>query len=270
MPIDFVKMHGAGNDYVLVDGYASPAVIDIASATAVRIADRRFGVGSDGLIVLAQSELADVRMLMWNADGSRGAMCGNGLRLLARFAVETGRVAGDAMRIETDSGVLEAVVQRDVDGAIIGALVGMPSVTLADHPETILVDDTSYSFWPASVGNPHAVIFVTADPETAPLAIVGPRLQHDPRFRDGVNVEMVRVTRPDLLEQRTYERGSGETWACGSGATAAAMTALHNGSLSGDCVRVRLRGGELRVHRIDARRAALEGPAVRVFSGRFG
>ncbi|MCC6782462.1 MAG: diaminopimelate epimerase [Planctomycetes bacterium] len=270
MSLPFTKLHGAGNDYVLVDGFAAPELVDRGAATAVLVADRRFGVGSDGLIVLAPSAVADCRMHMWNADGSRGAMCGNGLRLLARFAIESGRVPGDAMSIETDAGVIAAVVQRDDDGEITGARVGMPSVSVADRPETIVVDGISHAFWRAGVGNPHAVIFVDADPELAPLHRVGPALQCDARFPDGVNVEMVFPAGADLLVQRTFERGSGETWACGSGAVAAAMVALRVGAVRGDRVRVRLRGGELSVHRIGADRAELEGPAVRVFHGVFG
>ncbi|MBI5852587.1 MAG: diaminopimelate epimerase [Planctomycetes bacterium] len=270
MPLEFTKLHGAGNDYLLVDGFAAQDLVDRGPATAVLVADRRFGVGSDGLIVVGPSDVADVRMHMWNADGSRGAMCGNGLRLVARFAVESGRVASDVMLIETDAGVFEALLQRDPDGEILGARVGMPPVVVDDRPSAIVVDGKSHAFWRASVGNPHAVIFVAGDPEQAPLQTVGPAMQRHPLFAGGVNVEMVAVHAPDLLVQRTFERGSGETWACGSGAVASAMVALHTTSLAGERVRVRMRGGEVVVHRIDRDRAELEGPAVRVFQGVFG
>lgn len=270
MALEFVKMHGAGNDYVLVDGFTHPEVLAHGADVARDLADRRFGVGGDGLIVLGPSERGDVRMSMWNADGSRGAMCGNGLRLLAAFAVESGRVASDSMLVETDSGTLEAALRRDADGEIVGARTGMPPIEVFARPDALVAAGRSHSFWAVTVGNPHAVVFVSEDPERIALAELAQAAARQPRFGDGVNVEVVQVYEPDLLVQRTFERGSGETWACGSGATAAAMAAHHSKHVRGDATRVRMRGGEVIVHRISATCAELEGPVARVFRGSIG
>ncbi|MFO1054163.1 MAG: diaminopimelate epimerase [Planctomycetota bacterium] len=270
MPLDFVKMHGAGNDYVMVDGFAWPDVIDNGAEIAPVVSERRFGIGGDGLIAIGPSNRADVRMWMWNSDGSRGAMCGNGLRLCAAFAIQSSRVNGDRMQIETDSGVLAAAVQRDAQGAIVAARVQMPRVEVFARPDAIVVGERSLSFWTVDAGNPHAVVFVDEDPERVPLESVATVIRRLPRFPSGVNVEVVQVVGGDRLIQRTFERGSGETWACGSGATAAAMAALRSRRLSIDSVRVRMRGGEVRIHRLADDRADLEGPVVRVFDGRLG
>lgn len=265
----FAKMHGAGNDYVLVDGFDHPRVIEDGSAIAKSVSDRRFGIGSDGLIALGPSERAHVRMWMWNADGSRGAMCGNGLRMLACFARERERVAHDEFRVETDSGVHLVTATRDLGGRWTGARVAMPAVTIADRPEWVTLGTVPAEFWAVDVGNPHAVFLVDSDPEHLPLEDFAIAVRRLPRFPDGVNVELVRVSGPDTLEQRTEERGSGETHACGSGATASAMVAMRLGRLRGPSATVVMRGGSVRVRRIDERHAELEGPVVTVFHGRL-
>ncbi|MGE0142484.1 MAG: diaminopimelate epimerase [Planctomycetota bacterium] len=266
----FAKMHGAGNDYVMVDGFDHPQVIERGSEIAKSVSDRRFGIGSDGLITLGPSTVADVRMWMWNADGSRGAMCGNGLRMLACFARERTRVARDGFLIETDSGVQSVTAHRDREGRWIGARVTMPTVEIAEHSERIATDTMSAEFWEVDVGNPHAVVLVDSDPESLPLAELAAALRRLARFPDGVNVELVRVDSSDTLRQRTDERGSGETMACGSGATASAMVAMRLGRLRGPTAAVDMRGGRVLVHRIDDRHAELEGPVVTVFRGSFG
>jgi diaminopimelate epimerase len=262
--LEFTKLEGAGNDYVFVDAFHAPFDEAAAPELARAISDRHLGVGADGLIVLARSARADARMLMWNADGSRGAMCGNGIRCLAKFARETGAVAADALRIETDAGVHQVELLRDARGAITGARVHFPPATVAPAP----AEWQGRRYHHADVGNPHAVVFTDADPAGEPLAAIGTALQRCPNFPDGVNVEVVRVRPDGALEQRTWERGSGETLACGTGATAAAAVALATGRVPGPRVAVHLRGGTLHVQQT-ACSLVLEGPARTVFRGSF-
>lgn len=264
----FIKMEGAGNDYVFVDAIDTEFDPERGPAVARQVADRHFGVGGDGLIVLAPSSVADVRMLMWNADGSRGSMCGNGVRCVAKLAHDLGVVNTGNLRVETDSGVKDIELVFDADGAVIGARVEMGTVTVEPDPVRVDIAGTSVDYHPADAGNPHAVIFVAEDPATCPVAEIGGAMQTAAGVAGGVNVEFVQVQSDGSLVQRTFERGSGETMACGSGATAAACAALDLGLVKGPDVAVRLLGGTLMIRR-DGVRATMEGPARTVFSGRI-
>jgi diaminopimelate epimerase len=273
--LEFTKMEGAGNDYVFVDGIRAPFDLEHGAAIAVRIADRNFGVGGDGLIVLAPSEVADVRMVMWNADGSRGSMCGNGIRCLAKLAHDLGVVPGRVLQVETDGGVRRVELLPPQDGGaaagrVVAARVEMGPVRVAEAAVSIECEGRAWAFVPVDAGNPHAVFFGSADPECLPVAEVGRALQVSPHFPAGVNVEFVRVGADGVLTQRTYERGSGETLACGSGATAVAAAAWEHGHVSADLptIRIRLRGGMLSIHRT-ASGLVMEGPARTVFSGAY-
>jgi diaminopimelate epimerase len=187
--------------------------------------------------------------------------------MLTCFARERERVARDDFRVETDSGIQSVTALRDLEGRWFGARVTMPTVEIAEHPAPIAIDAMSTEFWAVDVGNPHAVVLVDSDPESLPLAELAAAVRRLPRFPDGVNVELVRVGASDILQQRTDERGSGETFACGSGATASAMVAMRLGRLQGPTAAVDMRGGRVLVHRIDDRHAELEGPVVTVFRG---
>lgn len=260
MRVPFTKMEGAGNDYVFVDGIRVPFPLDRGARTARAVSDRHFGIGGDGLIVLARGEQAPVRMHMWNADGSRGAMCGNGLRCLAKLAADHGHVTGPRFVVETDAGLrpVELLAGGDVR-------TQMGTVTVA-APRRLTVDDRTIELWPGDAGNPHAVVFV-ADIGQADVLRLGEALQHHPAFPGGVNVEFVQVLGPLRLRQRTYERGSGETLACGTGAAVAARAARAAGLVgSVGEVMVELRGGTLRVQD-DVGGLAIVGPARTVFTG---
>ncbi len=259
MRLPFTKMEGLGNDYLFVDAIARPLPLEHAPAWARRWSDRRFGVGSDGLIALLRGDRAPVRMAMWNADGTRGAMCGNGLRCIARFARAGGHVAADAFDVETDAGV------RRVELLAGGAVRAQMGAVRTGAPRRLVVDGVDFEITPADVGNPHAVMFV-ADPDAIDVARIGAALQRHPGFPDGVNVEFVAVAGPDRLRQRTFERGSGETLACGTGAAAAVVAARARGLLGEGLATVALRGGELRVLG-PADALAIEGPARSVFEG---
>lgn len=258
--IPFTKMEGAGNDYIYVDGIRCAFPMDRAPALSRGWSDRHFGIGADGLIVLQRGATAPVRMIMWNADGSRGAMCGNGLRCLARLAFDHGHVNVRRFDVQTDSGL------RTVEISAAGDSV---RTTMGDvkcgAPTTIDVAGRRIDCVPGDAGNPHAVIFVD-DVESAAVAEIGAAMQSHARFPGGVNVEFVQVVAPELLLQRTFERGSGETLACGTGAAVAAVAARQLGHAHAGTVVIRLRGGELRIHGAGSS-LAIEGPVSTVFTG---
>lgn len=270
----FTKMHGLGNDYVYVNGFteqvAQPAEL------ARRISDRHYGAGSDGLILILPSRAADVRMEMYNADGSRGAMCGNGIRCVAKYALERGLVAKPEFRIETDAGV------RDVQCLLRGGKVEAVRVDMGAprlHPEEIpctlegerVVEHpltAGGETWPVtcvSMGNPHAVIFVSGV-EAFPLESLGPRLEHAPEFPQRVNVHVAEAASRGRLRMRTWERGSGLTRACGTGACAVAVAGALTGR-SERTVTVTLPGGDLEIEWATDGRVLMRGPAVEVYEG---
>jgi diaminopimelate epimerase len=257
--VPFTKMEGLGNDYVYVDGIDGGVPLAAAPAWARAWSDRHFGIGADGLIVLLRGDTARFRMAMWNADGSRGAMCGNGLRCLARFAADRGRTRERRFAIDTDAGPREVEL---LDGDLVRATMGAVRVEPARR---VRVGDRELELVPGDAGNPHAVAFVD-DTEAADVHGLGAALQRHPEFPGGVNVEFVQRLADDRLRQRTFERGSGETLACGTGAAVAAIAARTAGLVHGDVTTVELRGGALRV--VGAAAAlAIEGPARTVFTG---
>lgn len=258
MRVPFTKMEGAGNDYVFVDGLQTAFPLERASALARAWSDRHFGIGADGLIVLDAGLRAPVRMSMWNADGSRGAMCGNGLRCVARLAHEHGHRPERRFPIETDAGVRWVELLDDGVRTWLGAVTCSP-------PRRFEVAGRTLELVLGDAGNPHAVCFVD-DVATAPVTELGAALQRHPCFPDGVNVEFVQLLAADRLRQRTFERGSGETLACGTGAAVAVVAARARGVLVGDRAMVELRGGSLHVVG-DGTALAIEGPARTVFTG---
>lgn len=264
--LSFVKMHGAGNDYVFVDAINQSVVVDSIAQLAVDLSNRHKGIGSDGLILLARSETADLAMKMWNADGSRGAMCGNGLRCLAKLAFDLGHVKARHMLVETDSGIRRVEVLPNSEAPVSRVRVDMGAVHADPEPECLVIDGQSWSFHAGDAGNPHAVIFLESGLSSFAIEGIGQAFQALDRFPDGVNVEFAEITGADCLDQRTYERGSGETQACGSGATVAALAAMRTGRLPGPAVRVRLLGGELRIENM-GETLVMEGPAEEVFRG---
>jgi diaminopimelate epimerase len=260
-------MHGAGNDYVYLNGFHQNVTVEQVSTMVLQLSDRHCGIGADGVILLSPSRIADCRMSMWNSDGSRGSMCGNGIRCLAKLAYESGVVNSDLLLIETDSGLRSVELLRAED-QIVGARVDMGPIHVDDQAHAMEFEGRLWKFLRASAGNPHAVVFLESEPSPVPVDRVGAAFQELPEFPDGVNVEFVHPLAPCSLLQRTFERGSGETLACGSGATVAAVAAIRSGRLQGPVIRVRVLGGELTVTWND-RHAVLEGPAVTVFTGQI-
>ncbi len=271
----FTKMHGAGNDYVYVDCFAEPLPED-ATALARQIADRHYGVGGDGLILIAPTDEGDAEMRMYNADGSPSEMCGNGIRCVAKYVYDHGIARSDNLRI------LSAGVPYDLRVEVREGLVesvrvdmGEPVLTPADIPTTIernpvvdaafVLGDRSLKVTCVSMGNPHCVVFLPGVTEQD-VHVTGPAIENDSRFPNRTNVEFVEVVDRGSVRQRTWERGSGETLACGTGAAAVCVA----GSLTGRTDReidVHLPGGTLRLEWHADNHVYMTGPAVEVFSG---
>jgi diaminopimelate epimerase len=272
----FTKMHGAGNDYVYVDCFAEPVPANIPEL-ACRISDRRFGVGGDGLILIRPSERADARMQMFNADGSEAEMCGNGIRCVAKYVYDHGICRRDQLRIETGRGVLDLTVE--VSGGLVQRVrvdMGEPILEAARIPTTLpgspvveaplTVAGRTLSATAVSMGNPHCVIFV--DQATDELVLgLGPKIETDPHFPARVNVEFIEVLGPGEVRQRTWERGSGETWACGTGASAVCVAGVLTGRTARRIVN-HLRGGDLELFWNETdNHLYMTGPATEVFTG---
>ncbi len=247
--MDFLKMHGLGNDFVVV----GDELVDAASVAAW--CDRRRGIGADG--VLRVTMPGQVTMEYWNADGSPAEMCGNGLRCVARYALDKGLAAGPEFSVATPVGVRPVEV---LEPPTVRAMLGTP----ADSPVADF-DVAGFHVQPISMGNPHAVIIVD-DCYATPVTAVGPLVETDDRFPDRTNVEFLTVTGRDRLALRVWERGVGETLACGTGAAAAAVVAQRAG-LAKPRVTVDLVGGPLVVETADDGAVWIEGPAEYVFSG---
>ena len=271
----FTKLHGCGNDYVYVD--CTKEKLNNIEETAIKVSDRHFGIGSDGLILIETSEVADFKMDMYNNDGSRGKMCGNGIRCVAKYVYDKGLTNKTKITVETLSGIKELaltvkegkVTEVTVDmGTPITKASFIPVITeketLIKEPITVL--GKNYEITCVSMGNPHAVVFVE-DIKSLPLEKIGPEFEHNSIFPDRVNTEFIKVVDRNTLEMRVWERGSGETLACGTGACASVVASILNG-LTEDEVTVKLLGGDLKI-RYDrvANTVFMTGPAVKVFDG---
>ena len=260
----FTKMQGIGNDYVYVDCFKEK-VADPAK-TAVTVSDRHFGIGSDGLILIKPSENADCQMDMYNLDGSRGAMCGNGIRCVGKYVYDHHIVDKTKISVETVSGIKYLDMQVK-DGKVTAVTVdmGRPEQT-SGLPEAIEADGSTYEFIGVSMGNPHAVLFVD-DVDQIELEKIGPKFEHHERFPDRTNTEFVRIQDRSHIKMRVWERGSGETLACGTGACACVVASILAGRTD-DTVEVELLGGPLTItwDRVKDR-VFMTGPAVEVFHG---
>jgi diaminopimelate epimerase len=284
--IKFTKMQGIGNDYVYVNGF-DQTVAD-PSALAIRVADRHFGIGSDGLILILPSDKADVRMRMFNADGSESEMCGNGIRCVAKYAFDHGLTTNNPLRVETGNGVLSIGLQV-ADGKAISATVdmGQPILEAAKIPVdlTTAVDSGHAAYrltlpaqtgtMPAaldmtfvSMGNPHAVIY-TPEVKAIDLPRVGPLVEHHKAFPRRINAHWVQVISRDEVIMRTWERGSGITLACGTGACAVCVAGVLTGKTDRRLL-AHLPGGDLKLEWRDSdNHVYMTGPAVEVFSGEW-
>ncbi len=276
--MNFTKMHGIGNDYVYVD--CTKRELKKPEEIARFVSDRHFGIGSDGLILIKRSEVADFYMDMYNADGSKGEMCGNGIRCVAKYVYDYGLTDKKELTIETLAGIKELVLTIEEDkvakvrvdmGAPILAPEKIP-VLASKEPvvkEPIVVDDKEWEMTCVSVGNPHAIVFLEEPVSTFPIEKVGPSFEHHKRFPNRINTEFVEVINRDRIKMRVWERGANETFACGTGACASVVAAILNGYCNKK-VTVELLGGELEIEWKDADNGIyMTGSATTVFDGQI-
>lgn len=274
----FTKMHGAGNDYVYIDCFADPVPTDVVTL-AQQISHRHFGVGSDGLILIRPSDRAAARMQMYNADGSESEMCGNGLRCVAKYVYDHGIVKQTSFDLETGAGIKHVDVEV-VQGKVARVRVDMgePILEAARIPtrlpgspvvnQVLAVADKKLTVTSVSMGNPHCIVFVEQASDELVLG-VGPHVEKSPEFPARVNVEFVEVISRSEVRQRTWERGSGETWACGTGASAVCVAGVLSGRTERRIIN-HLLGGDLELH-WDERdnHVYMTGPATEVFTGEW-
>ena len=250
----FTKMHGIGNDYVYVNCFKEE--VPDPSQTAIKVSDRHFGIGSDGLILIKPSDVADGKMEMYNADGSQGAMCGNGIRCVAKYMYDYGLTDKTSISVETKSGIkyLDLTVENG-KVSTVKVNMGAPILKAADIPvlcdteqmidQPVTVDGKEWKITCVSMGNPHAITYIE-DVKNLDIEKIGPKFENHPIFPDRVNTEFVKVIDRKTVEMRVWERGSGETLACGTGACATAVACILNG-LTEDEVTVKLLGGDLTI-----------------------
>lgn len=279
MKLNFTKMHGTGNDYIYFSTFDQR--IDNPEALSVRLSDRHFGIGGDGIILVCPSDKADAKMRIFNLDGSEGKMCGNGIRCVGKFLYDHGMVdikKKDKLDIETLSGI-KHLKAYTLDGEVKSLRVDMGKAILdpkeipakmdkdkiVNEPYTI--DGEEYNITCVSMGNPHCVVFIKGDIDNLELDEIGPKFENDKLFPERVNTEFVKVLDDHTIKMRVWERGSGETWACGTGACAAAVAACENGFCNkGDDITVKLKGGDLVINYTDET-VYMTGEAEKVFEG---
>ncbi|MBL8798283.1 MAG: diaminopimelate epimerase [Planctomycetia bacterium] len=272
----FTKMHGCGNDYVYVDCFAQPMPQD-PPALSRAVSDRNFGIGSDGLILICPSDKADARMRMYNSDGSESEMCGNGVRCIAKYVYDHGIARKPQIKLETGRGILTLIPEVD-GGKVARVRVDMgepilksdliPTTLPGDPPRDVAltVGDSQLPVTCVSMGNPHCIQFVDEITD-ALVQVIGPKIEKHPAFPRRTNVEFVKVNQRDDVHMRVWERGSGETLACGTGACAVAVAGVLTRRLDRR-VTVHLRGGDLLLEWSEQdNHVYMTGPAVEVFSG---
>lgn len=272
----FTKMHGAGNDYVYVNCFEER--VDNPEQVAIQVSNRNFGVGSDGLILIMPSSVADIRMRMFNSDGSESEMCGNGIRCVAKYAYDHGIIANKEITAETGAGILTLKLITDGRNKVerVRVNMGKPRLTRAEIPmlgeptaqvvaEPLNIMHTTFAISCVSMGNPHCVIFVD-DVENFQVEKYGPLIENHEFFPRRTNVEFVQVISRSEVRQRTWERGAGETLACGTGASAVCVAGVLNG-LTEKKVLNHLSGGDLELEWAEDGYLYMTGPATEVFSG---
>lgn len=276
MKIHFTKMHGAGNDYIYIN--CLNGILADPADLAVKMSPRHLSVGADGVVLICPSTVADARMRMFNADGSEGKMCGNAIRCVGKYLYDNGICKKETITVETLSGIKTLrlfVGNGKVDSVEVD--MGVAQIAPAAIPvlwegermvnEPVLVCGKEYRLTAVSMGNPHAVTFLDSVSDL-PLAEMGPHFENLPIFPDRVNTEFVKVIDPRTLEMRVWERGSGETYACGTGACATTVAAILNGHCDFDTdITVRLIGGKLTIRVDRAFRVRMIGKAEKVYEG---
>ena len=277
--LTFSKMHGIGNDYIYINCFQEK--VSDPEKLSVFLSDVRFGVGSDGLVLILPSDKADFRMRIFNADGSEAMMCGNATRCIGKYVYDMGMTTKTEISLETNSGIKYLTLYPGTDGKIesvkvdMGKAILVPKEIPVDSPldrfiaQPVTVDGTEYAMTCVSMGNPHAVVFLP-EIDSLDLEKIGPSFEHHPLFPDRVNTEFVRVIDAHTLQMRVWERGSGETFACGTGTCATVVAAVLNGYCKKEEeILVHLRGGDLRIIYHEDDTVTMIGPATYVFEGKM-
>ncbi len=277
--LTFSKMHGIGNDYIYINCFQE--TVTDPENLSIFLSDVRFGVGSDGLVLILPSEKADFRMRIFNADGSEAMMCGNATRCIGKYVYDMGMTNKTEISLETNSGIKYLTLYPGADNKIESVKVDMGRAILVPKEipvnsdldrfiaQPVTVDGKEYTMTCVSMGNPHAVVFLP-DINSLDLEKIGPSFEHHPLFPDRVNTEFVRVIDDHTLQMRVWERGSGETFACGTGTCATVVAAVLNGYCKKEEeILVHLRGGDLRIIYHDNGTVTMIGPATYVFEGKM-
>lgn len=273
--MEFVKMEGCGNDYVYVNGFNTK--IDNPNELSKIVSDRHFGIGSDGLIVINPSEVADFKMSMYNADGSEGKMCGNGIRCVAKYVYDYKMIDKEVITVETLAGI--KTLKLNVENGKVKTVrvnMGSPIISAKDVPvisdkekvinEPVVIDGKEYGITCVSMGNPHAITFVD-DTDSLKIEKIGPGFEKNEIFPDRVNTEFIQIIDRKTIKMRVWERGSGETLACGTGACASVVACVLN-NLTDNKVTVKLLGGDLEIkYDTDENTVYMTGPARIAFTG---
>lgn len=278
--LTFSKMHGIGNDYIYINCFQE--TVTDPEKLSIFMSNVRFGVGSDGLVLILPSEVADFRMRIFNADGSEAMMCGNATRCVGKYVYEHGMTDKTEVSLETNSGIKyltlyvnEATNEVDAVKVDMGKAILKPAdIPVADDGDRfiakpVVVDGVSYDMTCVSMGNPHAVVFLP-EIDSLDLEKMGPSFEHHPLFPNRVNTEFIRVIDYHTLQMRVWERGSGETFACGTGACAAAVASVLNGYCKREQeILIHLRGGDLRIIYHNDESVTMIGPATFIFEGKM-
>ena len=268
MELEFTKMHGAGNDFVFID--CLKRNIANLPAIAKKLCDRRFGIGADQLLTVHPSKIADFRMEIYNADGSQVEMCGNGIRCFAKYVYDHGITTKRALEVET----LAGIIRPRVVGELVEVDMGEPILEGRKIPvdadgeiknRSLAVDGKTYEVTCVSMGNPHCVVYLD-DIDSLDLEKIGPRFEHHPFFPKRVNTEFIEVISPSEVKMRVWERGAGETWACGTGASAVGVAGVMTGRTE-RTITIHLKGGDLLIEWRDNNRVYMTGGADEVFHG---
>ncbi len=274
----FTKMEGLGNDYIYVNLFEEE--VPNQEKLSIALSDRHFAIGSDGLILIAPSEVADVRMIMYNADGSESEMCGNGVRCVGKYAHDHGLAKGDRVTVETGAGIKILDLREEQGTTMVTVDMGEPILAASKVPvnydgispeETVVdaplsVGDTTYRTTCVSMGNPHCITFVN-DTATFDLENVGPKVEHHPNFPNRINAEFIQILNRKEVNMRVWERGSGETLACGTGACASTVACILNDKTDRE-ITLHLLGGDLKVAwKEEDNHVYMTGPAVTVYEG---
>lgn len=278
MNINFTKMHGLGNDYVYINGFTEHIPSERKPEIIRKMSDRHFGIGSDGVIFINPSDKADFEMEMWNADGTRAEMCGNGIRCVAKFVYDKGMTDKSEISIESFGKIKNiTIIPEDKKAKLIRVDMGEPVLDPKDIPvisgnkevinEDIRVLGKDYKMTCVSMENPHAVVFT--DPDDIEIEKIGPEFEHHERFPQRTNTEFVKVLDKENVKMRVWERGTGETLACGTGCCATVVACILNG-LTGNSVTVHVLGGDLKIEwNRDNNHIYMIGPAETVFEGKY-